>query len=312
MFKQELFCGSIMKIPSYLKKGDTIGIVAPAGYMPIEKMQACIDTLDTWGYNVELGKTTHSYSSNYFSGTDEERLADLQQMLDDKHIKAILCARGGYGISRIIDKINFRKFKKRPKWIIGYSDVTVLHSHICSNYGIACLHAPMAAAFNDGEFSNPYILSLKSALEGTPANYECAAHEYNKKGEVRGELVGGNLALLAHLIGTPSVFNTKKKILFLEDIGEYLYNIDRMMIQLKRSGKLKKLAGLIIGGFTDTKDTDRPFEKTAYEIIYEQVKEYDYPVCFGFPVSHEKENYALKVGGRYKLKIDNESVSLTE
>jgi muramoyltetrapeptide carboxypeptidase len=299
-------------LPPYLKKGDTIGVIAPAGHMPIEKMQACIETLDAWGYTVEMGKTTHSTSENYFSGTDEERVLDLQQMLDNKNIKAILCARGGYGMSRIIDKISFKKFRKRPKWIIGYSDITVLQSHIHTNYKIASLHAPMAAAFNEGEFSNQYILSLKAALEGKNANYECPPHEFNKTGEAKGELVGGNLSLLAHLVGTPSDINTKNKILFLEDIGEYTYNIDRMLLQLKRSGKFKKLAGLIIGGFTDTKDTERPFGKTAYQIIHEQVKEYNYPICFGFPVSHEKENYTLKIGGRYKLTVDAERTVLEE
>lgn len=299
-------------IPPYLQRGDTIGIVAPAGFMPIEKMQTCIETLDSWGYNVQLGATTHSNSQNYFSGTDEERLNDLQQMLDDRNIKAILCARGGYGTSRIIDKISFKKFRKHPKWSIGFSDITVLHSHIFSNYKIASLHAPMAAAFNDGEFNNPYILSLKHALEGTPSHYECAAHAFNKTGEAKGQLVGGNLSLLAHMIGTCSDIKTKNKILFLEDVGEYLYNVDRLFLQLKRSGKFDKLAGLIIGGFTDSKDTERPFGKLVYDIIYEQVSEYDFPICFGFPVSHEKENYALKVGAKYQLQVQNDKVILWE
>jgi muramoyltetrapeptide carboxypeptidase len=299
-------------IPPYLQKGDTIGMVAPAGFMPIEKMQACIETLDSWGYNVQLGATTHSNSQNYFSGTDEERLNDLQQMLDDRKLKAILCARGGYGTSRIIDRISFKKFKKHPKWIVGFSDITVLHSHIFSNYKIASLHAPMAAAFNDGEFNNPYILSLKDALEGKPSHYECEAHAFNKAGEAKGQLVGGNLSLLAHLIGSKSDIKTKNKILFLEDVGEYLYNVDRLLLQLKRSGKFDKLAGVIIGRFTDNKDTDRPFGKLIYDIIYEQVGKYDYPICFGFPVSHEKENYALKVGGKYSLTITKEVSVLQE
>jgi muramoyltetrapeptide carboxypeptidase len=298
-------------IPPYLQKGDTIGIVAPAGFMPIEKMQTCIDTLDSWGYNVQLGATTHSDSQIYFSGTDDERLTDLQQMLDDPNIKAIFCARGGYGTSRIIDRINFKKFRKHPKWIIGFSDITVLHSHIFSNYKIASLHAPMAAAFNDGEFTNPYVESLKNALEGKPLHHECSSHAFNNAGEAKGQLVGGNLSLLCHLIGTNSDIKTKNKILFLEDVGEYLYNVDRMILQLKRSKKLDKLAGLIIGGFTDNKDTERPFGKSVYDIIYEQVNEYDYPICFGFPVSHEKENYALKVGEKYTLHV-GESVSLIE
>ncbi|WP_121354392.1 S66 peptidase family protein [Flavisolibacter nicotianae] len=301
-----------MKFPPYLKKGDTIGIVAPAGFMPIEKMQACIETLDSWGYTVELGATTHSGAANYFSGTDEERLADLQQMLDNKKISAILCARGGYGVSRIIDRLNFKKFKKHPKWLIGFSDITVLLSHLQARYKIASLHAPMAAAFNEGEFNNPYVRSLRQALEGEKANYECNGDPYNQKGSARGELVGGNLALLAHLVGSSSEVKTKNRILFLEDVGEYLYNVDRMLLQLKRAGKLDKLAGLIIGGFTENKDTERPFGKEVHEIIHEHVKDYTYPICFGFPVGHQKENYALKIGGRYQLSVDETTVALTE
>jgi muramoyltetrapeptide carboxypeptidase len=299
-------------IPPYLKPGDTIGLVAPAGFMPIEKMETCIETLQDWGYNVSFGKTAYSQSQNYFSGTDEERLADLQQMLDDKTIKAILCARGGYGLSRIVDQLSFKKFKKRPKWIIGFSDVTVLHSHIFSNYKIAGLHAPMAAAFNNDGSVQPSVQSLKKALEGLPVEYELQGHDYNQEGKVKAQLVGGNLCLLAHLVGTSSDINTKSKILFLEDVGEYLYNIDRLFLQLKRSGKFEKLAGLIIGGFTDSKDTERPFGLSAYEIIYEQVKEYKFPICFNFPVSHGAENYALKIGVKHTLEVSKDRVLLYE
>ncbi len=302
----------MIKLPSYLKHEDTIGIVCPAGFMSSEKAQACINTLQVWGYKVKIGKTLGSDSQNYFSGTDDERLNDFQQMLDDDEVKAILCARGGYGISRIIDDIDFKKFKNKPKWIIGFSDVTALHSHIHSNYKIATLHAPMASAFNDEGYKNEFVLSLKNALQGKKIKYECAAHELNKKGEANGELVGGNLTLMAHLTGSSSDIKTKGKILFLEDVGEYLYNIDRMFYQLKRSGKLDKLAGLIIGGFTDMKDTERPFGKPVYEIISDVVKEYDYPVCFGFPVSHGKENYALKTGSGYQLKVSKNKVVLEE
>ena len=287
-------------------------MVAPAGYMPIEKMQACIETLDHWGYTVELGATTHSDSATYFSGSDDERLHDLQQMMDNRKVKAILCARGGYGVSRIIDRLDFKKFSKKPKWIIGFSDITVLHSHLYANYKIASLHAPMAAAFNDGEYNNPYIESLKHALEGKKATYECAGGPFNQPGIAEGELVGGNLTLLAHGIGTPSDVPTKNRILFLEDIGEYLYNVDRMLLHLKRAGKLDKLAGLVIGGFTDSKDTERPFGMNVYEIIHEQVKKFDFPVCFGFPVSHEKENFALKIGATYELSVKEVDVCLRE
>jgi muramoyltetrapeptide carboxypeptidase len=302
----------MIETPPYLNKGDVIGIVCPSGYMPVEKTSECIRVLnEEWGFQTKAGKTLGT-SFHYFSGTDEERLNDFQQMLDDDEVKAILCARGGYGLSRIVDKIDFRKFKKQPKWIIGYSDVTVLHSHLYSNYYISSIHAPMAAAFNDAGYVNRFVQSLHQALQGKKLKYSCEPHEFNKKGEAIGELVGGNLTLLAHLSGTDSDIKTRGRILFLEDVGEYLYNIDRMMYQLKRSGKLAKLAGLIVGGFTDTKDTERPFGQTAYEIIQDAIKEYDYPVCFGFPVSHEKENYALKIGVGYKLKVGKAKVALEE
>ncbi|MBS1916099.1 MAG: LD-carboxypeptidase [Bacteroidetes bacterium] len=298
--------------PPYLKPGNMIGIVCPAGYVNPDKIQTCIHTLKDWGYSVKIGKTVGGSSSNYFSGTDEERLEDLQEMLDDDNVHAILCARGGYGTGRIIEQLGFKKFRQQPKWIIGYSDVTVLHSHIYANYNISTLHAPMASAFNDEGYKNEFILSLKNALEGKKIKYEIPVHEFNKKGEVVGEMVGGNLSLIAHLTGTSSDIKTKGRILFLEDVGEYLYNIDRMFYQLKRSGKLAKLAGLIIGGFSESKDTERPFGKSVYEIIRDVIEEYDYPVCYGFPVSHEKENYALKVGVGYKLKVGKNKVALEE
>lgn len=302
----------MIKIPAYLKKGDTIGIVCPAGYMEFEKAQTCIRVLQEWGYKVKIGKTLESNSNDYFSGTDEERLNDFQQMLDDDEVKAILCGRGGYGTVRIIDVINFKKFKKHPKWIIGFSDITVLHSHIYSNFKIASLHAPMVSAFNDDGYKNEYVQSLRKAIEGKKVKYTAASHVFNKKGEAKGALIGGNLALLSYLTGTPSDINTKGKILFLEDVGEYLYNIDRMFYQLKRSGKLDKLAGLMIGGFTENKDTVRPFGKDVYDIINDIVKGYDYPICFNFPVSHEKENFALKVGVSYKLNVTKNKVTLEE
>ncbi|MEP7109099.1 MAG: LD-carboxypeptidase [Ferruginibacter sp.] len=295
-----------------MKKGDTIGITCPAGYMAKEKAQTCIHTLQQWGFEVIVGNTLGSCSNNYFSGTDEERLNELQAMLDNDGIKAILCARGGYGVTRIIDQLDFSRFRKKPKWIIGYSDITVLHAHIYTNFKIASLHSPMAAAFNNGGYRNEYIASLHKAIIGKKANYKCAVHPYNKPGSATGELIGGNLSLLTHLIGTPSDTMTKNKLLFIEDIGEFIYSTDRMLYQLKRSGKLDGLAGLIIGRFTDVKDTDRPFGKTIEEAIHDSVKEYDYPVCFDFPVSHEKENYALKVGGTYELKTGRKTVQLSE
>ncbi len=298
-------------IPPYLSKGDTIGIVCPAGFMPAEKAETCIAVLQQWGYKVRAGKTLGS-QYHYFSGTDEDRLKDLQEMLDDKSIDAILCARGGYGLGRIIDRLNFKKFRKKPKWIIGFSDITVLHAHIYRRFNIASLHSPMAAAFNDEEYKNEYVQSLQLALSGKKAKYETPAHSFNKTGKATARLVGGNLSLLAHLIGTASEFKTAGKILFLEDVGEYIYNVDRMLYQLKRSGKLDKLAGLIIGRFTEAKDTTIPFGKNVYEVIHDAVKEYEYPICFQFPVSHEKENYALKIGVPYKFAVYEKGVTLKE
>jgi muramoyltetrapeptide carboxypeptidase len=301
-----------IKIPPYLVKGDTIGITCPAGYMAAEKAQTCIETLQAWGYQVMVGKTLGSGSENYFSGTDEVRCDELQAMLDDPSINAILFGRGGYGMSRIIDQLNFEKFRKNPKWLVGFSDITVMHTHLFGQLRTASLHAPMAAAFNEGEFENEYIQSLRKALKGTKANYACAPHEFNQPGAATGKLIGGNLALLAHVVGTPSDVDTKNCILFIEDIGEYLYNIDRMLYQLKRSGKLDKITGLIFGGFTDMKDTERPFGKNIDEILKDISKELNIPVCFNFPVSHGKENYALKVGAAYQLSVGKKKVTLKE
>ncbi|HMR81600.1 MAG TPA: LD-carboxypeptidase [Niabella sp.] len=303
----------IIKTPPYLKPGDTIGIVCPAGYMAFEKAAECVRVLkEEWGYKVKAGITLGSHSETYFSGTDEERINDFQAMLDDDEVQAVLCGRGGYGMGRIIDKISFKKFKKKPKWVIGFSDITIFHTHLYANYRISSLHAPMAAAFNEEAHKNKYVLSLKDALEGKRARYTCDAHDLNRNGKAIGELVGGNLALLVNGMGTPSEIKTKGRLLFIEDIGEQKYAIDRMMYQLKRSGKLNDLAGLIVGCFADTQDTERPFGATVQEVIYDAVKEFGYPVCFDFPVSHNKENYALKVGARYELKISAKKVILEE
>lgn len=299
-------------IPSYLKKGDTVGIVCPAGYMPRMKIRTAIRVIENdWGYRVKLGKTAGS-RFHYFSGTDEDRLSDLQEMMDDPKVKAILCARGGYGTGRIIEQLDFSGFRKHPKWVIGFSDITILHAHLFTKYHTASLHAPMANAFNNGGYKKPSVQSLQQALKGKLGNYSSVPHPFNRTGKASGILVGGNLAMVTHLVGTSSDYDTKGKILFLEDVGEYLYNIDRMLYQLKRSGKLSQLAGLVIGGFTDCKDTEMPFGKTVDEILHDIVKEYSYPVCFGFPVSHGKENRALKTGLTYQLNVRPGKVTLKE
>lgn len=302
----------MITIPPYLKKGDTIAITCPAGYMEAQKIKTCVKTLQEWGFQVMVGKTVGSKSTNYFSGTDDERRDEFQALLDEPSIKAILCGRGGYGVTRIIDQLDFKTFKKNPKWIIGFSDITVLHAHVLSKCNTATLHAPMANAFNDGGAKLPYVQSLQKALRGTTLQYTCAPHNMNQMGKTTGVLIGGNLALIAHLVGSKMMFKTKGAILFLEDVGEYGYNIDRMFIQLKRAGLLNQLSGLILGGFTDRKDTTRPFGKTVEEIIQEHIAEFDYPICFGFPVSHDTENYALKVGASFELSVTPRLVRLKE
>ena len=300
-----------MIIPPYLEPGDTIGIVCPAGYMPFAKMETCIEVLQDWGYRVKPGKTTGS-QFHYFSGTDEERLADIQTMLDDVEVQAIFCGRGGYGVSRIIDRLDFTRFRKNPKWIVGYSDITVLHTHLLTACKIASLHAPMASAFAEEGYKNIYIKDLRKALSGEHLSYQVPVHSFNRKGTAEAELAGGNLSLLAHVIGSVSELDTRNKILFVEDVGEYIYHIDRLFIQLKRAGKLAHLAGLVIGSFTDLKDTVIPFGQTVYELIADKVKEYDYPVCFGFPVGHVPENYPLKVGVKHSLIVSEKGASLAE
>jgi muramoyltetrapeptide carboxypeptidase len=299
-------------LPPFLQPGNTIAITCPAGFMPREKAQVCIDTLKIWGFRVVVGDTLGGSSSNYFSGTDRERLTELQRFLDDPAIDAILFGRGGYGLSRIIDDIDFTAFVAKPKWLVGFSDITVLHAHIFSNFNIASLHAPMAGAFNDGGDTESGVISLHAALTGVAAAYSCPPAPFNKHGKANAPLVGGNLTLLAHLVGGPSDPDTTGKLLFLEDVGEYLYNVDRMLHQLRRSGKLARLAGLLIGGFTDMKDTTRPFGMTVEEIIRDVVTDYEYPVCFGFPVSHSKENVAIKVGVTHTLEVDRDGFRIIE
>lgn len=296
--------------PQPLQPGDTIAIVCPAGFMPAENAAACIRTLKKWGYKVIKGKTVGGKSRNYFSGSDAERLSDLQHMLDNPAVKAILFGRGGYGTTRILDQIDWKRFLKKPKWIIGFSDITVLHGYMHQQLQVASIHGPMSGAFNEDNGINRYTLSLKDALEGKPVQFMSKPHPLNHQGKVRGTMIGGNLCLLAHSIGTNAAYDTRGKILFLEDIGEQLYNIDRMMLQLKRAGKLDKLKGLIIGGFSDCKDTERPFGKSAYDIISEHVREYHYPKAFGFPISHEKENLAVIIGQQYTLEISSEATVL--
>ena len=239
-------------------------------------------------------------------------------MLDNNHIKAIMCARGGYGAVRIIDKINFKKLTTSPKWIIGFSDITVFHEHIHTNYKLASIHSKMCNSF-PGDWSKAdatqieTIHSIHQCLTGKKMQYAVEPNAKNKTGIGNGVLIGGNLKTIESLAGSKSDINTKGKILFIEDTGEYMYSIDRMLWNLKRNGKLAGLNGLLIGGFKiKTDDDTEPFGKTIEEVVLEKVKEYNYPVCFDFPVGHQRNNFALKCGVRHKLIVQNTMCTLTE
>jgi len=291
--------------PEYLKPGDKIAIVSTARKVSKEEIQLCINTLGKWGLEVILGSSLF-HTHHQFGGTDKERGADFQSMLDDDSIKAILCSRGGYGTVRIIDSLDFTKFIKSPKWIIGYSDITVLHSHIHTNFDIETLHALMAINFSDITRENGALKSLKQALFGEKISYNIPGHPLNRPGSSNGGLIGGNLSILYSLRGTKSDIDTSGKILFIEDVDEYLYHIDRIMMNLKRSGLLNNLTGLIVGGMTKMNDNEIPFGKTAEQIIEDAIGEYDYPVCFGFPAGHIDENLTLFMGRKVMLNVADE------
>lgn len=307
-----------IKLPPYLQTGDTIGITCPAGYMTEKEIQPAVEQIKSWGFQIVQGNTVGKRDFT-FGGTDEERRKDFQDMIDNPEVKAILCARGGYGVVRIIDQLDFSSFKKHPKWVIGFSDITVFHNHLHTNLGIATIHSKMCNSFpDDWSKAEPIqietILSIKQALLGEKMQYKLNVDEKNRLGNAEGLLVGGNLKMLETLAATPSDISTDGKILFVEDVGEALYNIDRMFCHLKRTGKLDKLKGLLIGGFTSIKPetTGDEFGKTVYDIVLEKVKEFDYPVCFGFPVGHQRNNFALKCGVKHKLAVDAGNVTLVE
>lgn len=296
-----------MIIPPYLKKGDTVAITCPAKKLPADIREG-IALLESWGLNVIIGETvTASY--HQYAGTDELRIKDFQRLIDDQSVKAIFAARGGYGTIRIIDKLDFSSFNQNPKWIIGFSDITVIHSHLYANYNIQSIHGQMPMNVPDG--TKPSLETLRKALFGEPYNYNYQSLTERINGTAEGVLIGGNLTLLVMMSGSVSEMDFSNKILFLEDVGEYLYSVDRMMWNLKRAGKLEELKGLIVGGFTDLKDNDIPFGQTAEEIIFNHVKEYNYPVCFDFPAGHISDNQALIFGRKVSLSVEKDGINLT-
>ena len=288
--------------PPFLKPGSTIGIGATARKLTWEEVEPIIGVLADAGFTVRTGQRMFG-AENQFSGSDNDRAADMQRMLDDPDINAILCARGGYGTVRIIDKLDFSEFEKHPKWLCGFSDITVLHAHINQNLNIATLHSSMPLSMKALPEDHVQITTLINSLKGELPNYSFPSHPLNRNGEMEGEIVGGNLSVLYSILGSKSDINPSGKILFLEDLDEYLYHIDRMMMNMKRNGKLENLAGLVVGGMSDMNDNAIPFGKTAVEIIREAVEEYDYPICFNFPAGHIDDNRALFLGKKAAIRI---------
>jgi muramoyltetrapeptide carboxypeptidase len=298
-----------MIYPPFLKKGDTIGMVAPARKINRNDIGFAIRWWEEKGFHIRLGK--HLFDEHHqFAGTDAQRIEDLQNMLDDSEIKAIFCARGGYGTLRIIDQLEFLSFCLEPKWICGFSDITVLHAHINKVYHTATIHSTMPVSMNGCPAEN--LETLYQTLTGDAPAYRFKFHPLNKAGECCGPLVGGNLSLLYALSGSISDMDTTNKILFIEEVDEYLYHIDRMMLQLKRAGKLSKLAGILVGSFSKMRDNDIPFGKTAEQIVREHCEEYGFPVAFNVPAGHDDFNVAMKFGADYRLTVEEEKTTLAE
>jgi len=288
------------KIP-YLSKGDCIYITSPAKAIEKEHIDFAVKTIEKMGFKVLLSENC-LHHENYFAGTDSQRRIDFQKGLDDPTVKAILCARGGYGSVRIIDDLQWAGFLRQPKWIIGFSDITYFH-HKINNFNLPSIHATMPLNFSSN--SEESIRSLFGALLGEKRKIQITSSPFNKKGEVEGELIGGNLSIIYALLGTNDQVDYAGKILFIEDLAENLYAVDRMLYSLKKAGVLDKIAGLIIGGMTDLKDTLIPFGKTYQEIILNQLTYRKIPICFDFPAGHLDDNRALVFGEEVKLVVEN-------
>jgi muramoyltetrapeptide carboxypeptidase len=298
------------KIPVYLKPGDTIAITCPAGPMDKASLQKCADQFAAWGFKIKYGDTVGKKWQR-FGGTDAQRTADFQNLLNDNSVDAIVFGRGGYGAMRMMDGIDWTQFVKKPKWLVGFSDITAFHCHINTNYGIATLHADMGNGYN-GTVDDA-AKTFFDSICGKLIDYKAEGNNLNRKGNAQGILVGGNLSLIYAMQASKSELKTDGKILLVEDVSEYKYTVDRMMMNLKRSGKLEKLAGIIFGGFTATKaDQEDEFPMSMEELLWDKVKEYNYPVCFGFPAGHLRQNLALKLGVPYQLNVQKTSVSLKE
>lgn len=290
-----------MIIPPFLKPGDRIRIVAPAGKVQKDKVLPGIELLHDEGFDVILGRNVLNHQFQY-SGTDRQRTDDLQEAINDQEAKAIICARGGYGTVRLLEELDFSPLLKSPKWLAGFSDVTVLHS-VLNKLGLASIHGAMPGFFLENKKPARSFFSLMDMLKSGKSQIEAPSSALNRCGITSGELVGGNLSLIYSLQGTPWQLNTNGKILLIEDVGEYLYHLDRMMQNMRLAGQLKNLAGLVVGGFTEMKDNESPFGKSVPEIILESVSDYRFPVCFDFPVGHIPKNLSLMLGANYQLQV---------
>lgn len=290
-----------MITPPRLQKGDTVAILATARKNTDDNLKPAIDLLQSWGLKVLIGKTI-GLDNNQLAGTDEERAADFQQQLDNPKVKAIWCVRGGYGTVRMLDLLDFTQFKQNPKWIIGFSDITVLHSHL-NLMGYKSIHAIMPISLEKA--SDEAIETLKTALFGKPLTYEINTDAKNRLGTASGELVGGNLSILYSLFGSPTAIECQDKILFIEDLDEYLYHIDRMMMNLKRNGCLENIKGIIVGSMSKMRDNEIPWGKDAFEIIEEITRNYSFPVLYNFPAGHIDDNRALILGSQVTMEVND-------
>lgn len=300
-----------MITPPFLRRGSKIRIVSPAGQTDEKYILPAVEWLRKEGFSVEIGK--YVFARHFrFAGTDKQRFEDLQEALDDPETAVVLCARGGYGTVRIIRDLDFTNFLQTPKWVAGFSDITILHACL-NNLGVASVHGAMPRyLLEENGKPSENLSSLLRLLSGDAVQYSFTASGVNRPGAATGELVGGNLSILCSLMGTRFELKTDGKILFIEDIDEYLYHADRMMMQLKLSGKLENLKGLIVGDFTGMKDNESPFGKTIHEIIRDAVEDYDYPVAFGFPAGHDKKNLALAFGTEWQLNVSENISALTQ
>ena len=295
--------------PAALQKNDTIGIIAPGRKLDNATLQSAVRIIESWGYQVKIGDKLFSTKHSYLSGSDEERLEDVQKMLDDPSVKAIICARGGYGTTRILDQLDFSSFVKNPKWVCGFSDITSLHLKL-HMLGVQSIHGTMPVLFSKPE-SALSVETLKQVLGGNSVTLEAGSNSTNKPGKATGTLVGGNLSLIVDSLGTASEVDTANKILVIEEVEEYVYKIDRMFVQLKRAKKLQQLAGIVVGHMTDVQESELPFGESIEEIILNHVQEFKYPIGFGFPIGHENPNVAWIEGSNATLQVTGQKSSIT-